>query len=234
MNIVITGASRGIGAELVRSLATDEGHTIIGIARSRDNLVALRQECHAKRCPSNFYGIVVDFGVSMDFENLISQINTLVPHIDILVNNAGQMVNKPLDKLAESDFDQVFSVNVKVPFLLIRALLPFMKPGSHIVNISSMGGVQGSEKYKGLSLYSASKGALAVLTECLAVELADRQIYINCLAPGAVQTEMLAEAFPGYKAPVTASAMGEYIAQFALTAHKVMNGKIIPLAFSNP
>jgi NAD(P)-dependent dehydrogenase (short-subunit alcohol dehydrogenase family) len=234
MNIVITGASRGIGAELVRYYQHQEGHTIIGIARSRDHLVALREEGHRNRLPSTFYGIVFDFAVNQEFAGITQQIESLIPSVDILINNAGILVNKPFAEVNATDIDSVFSVNVKAPFMLIQALIPFMKKGSHIVNISSMGGVQGSEKYAGLSLYSASKGAFAVLTECLAAELAPLGIYANCIAPGAVQTQMLNEAFPGYKAPINAATAASFIAEFALNAHKAMNGKIIHMAFSNP
>jgi len=97
-----------------------------------------------------------------------------------------------------------------------------------------MGGFQGSVKFKGLSYYSASKAAIACLTECLATEFADSGISVNCLALGAVQTEMLNEAFPGYKAPVDSLQMAEYITDFALRGHKVFNGKILPVAMSTP
>jgi NAD(P)-dependent dehydrogenase (short-subunit alcohol dehydrogenase family) len=109
-----------------------------------------------------------------------------------------------------------------------------MQKGSHIVNISSMGGYQGTSKYPGLSYYSASKAALAILSECLAVEFRELGIKVNCLALGSVQTEMFSEAFPGHRASVSAEDMGEFIAEFALTGHKVFNGKILPVAISNP
>ena len=90
------------------------------------------------------------------------------------------------------------------PASIIRIVKPLMPAGSHIVNISSMGGFQGSAKFNGLSYYSASKAAIACLSECLAEEFKDSGVSVNCLALGAVQTEMLREAFPGYKAPVEA------------------------------
>ena len=109
-----------------------------------------------------------------------------------------------------------------------------MNTNSHIVNIGSMGGFQGSAKFKGLSLYSAAKGAVAVLTESMAEEFKERGIKVNALALGAVQTEMLASAFPGYKAPLTAGQMAEFIADFALNGHKYFNGKILPVSLSTP
>jgi NAD(P)-dependent dehydrogenase (short-subunit alcohol dehydrogenase family) len=97
-----------------------------------------------------------------------------------------------------------------------------------------MGGFQGSSKYPGLSYYSASKAAIACLSECLAVEFAESGIRVNCLALGAVQTEMFAEAFPGYKAPVNATEMAEFVSYFAVNGQKFFNGKIIPVAVNNP
>jgi NAD(P)-dependent dehydrogenase (short-subunit alcohol dehydrogenase family) len=97
-----------------------------------------------------------------------------------------------------------------------------------------MGGVNGSAKFPGLAAYSSSKGALGVLTELLAEEFKDEGPRTNALALGAVQTEMLAEAFPGYEAPVSAAQMANYIADFSLTAHQLYNGKVLPLSQSTP
>jgi NAD(P)-dependent dehydrogenase (short-subunit alcohol dehydrogenase family) len=97
-----------------------------------------------------------------------------------------------------------------------------------------MGGFQGSAKFKGLSAYSSSKSALAGLTECLAEELKEKNIAVNCLAIGAVQTEMLNKAFPGYQAPLKANEMAAFISEFAVNGHKYFNGKIIPVSSSTP
>jgi NAD(P)-dependent dehydrogenase (short-subunit alcohol dehydrogenase family) len=97
-----------------------------------------------------------------------------------------------------------------------------------------MGGVQGSAKFAGLSAYSSSKAALCTLTECLAEELKLENISVNCLALGAVQTEMLSKAFPGYRAPLSASEMAEFIVQFARSGHYYFNGKILPVSSTTP
>ena len=154
--------------------------------------------------------------------------------VDILINNAGYLVNKPFEDLRDDDFDKMFNVNVKSVFKIIQQLLPLFSPNAHIVNISSMGGFQGSAKFSGLSLYSASKGALNTLTECLAEELKERNIKVNSLSLGAVNTEMLKEAFPSYHAAVEAIEMADFIKQFAENAHHYMNGKIIPISGSTP
>ena len=118
---------------------------------------------------------------------------------------------------------------------LHRRLLVLAAAGkAHVVIIGSMGGLQGSKKFPGLSAYSAAKGALAILTECLAEEWKQVGISVNCLCLGAVNTEMLDEAFPGYKAPVNAADMARFIGDFALSAHDFMNGRILPVALSDP
>ncbi|HOP14012.1 MAG TPA: SDR family oxidoreductase [Lentimicrobium sp.] len=233
MNIVITGASSGVGRETVKIFAGIPGNRLIVIARNGMKIQALSGECNIKRQETVVQPLQFDLATG-DMESLAHQINRQLGKVDILINNAGAMLNKPLGMITAPEIEEVFSVNVKAPMLLIQALLPLMKPGSHIVNIGSMGGVQGSVKFPGLSAYSASKGALAVLTECLAEELKDRQIAVNCLAFGAVQTEMLAKAFPGYEAPVSAGKMAEFVADFALNGNRYFNGKILPVSLSTP
>jgi NAD(P)-dependent dehydrogenase (short-subunit alcohol dehydrogenase family) len=97
-----------------------------------------------------------------------------------------------------------------------------------------MGGIQGSAKFPGLSLYSAAKGAVAVLTEAMAEELKERGISVNCLAFGAVQTEMLARAFPGYQAPINPDQIANFVADFCINGQKYFNGKILPVSISTP
>jgi NAD(P)-dependent dehydrogenase (short-subunit alcohol dehydrogenase family) len=151
-----------------------------------------------------------------------------------LINNAGTLVYKNIGELSADELDLMYRINLKAPFLLIQALLPLMSKGSHIVNIGSMGGIQGSVKFPGLSGYSATKGALSILTEALAEELKDSGISINCLAPGSVQTEMLAQAFPGFKASLEPREMAQFIRDFALHSGKFFNGKVLPVSTSTP
>lgn len=234
MNIIVTGASRGIGRELVKLFAQESGHNIIAISRNKILLEELKKECETFSAKTTVNPIPFDLGSGNIKNELIPNIKNLMPAVDILVNNAGYLVNKPIEELNGEDFDQLFNINVKSTFLLVQALIPYFKTNSHVINISSMGGFQGSAKFPGLSLYAASKGALAVLTECLAEELKDKKINVNCLALGAVQTEMLAEAFPGYEAPLKPIEMATYIKNFALTGHQVFNGKILPVSLSTP
>lgn len=228
MNIVITGCSKGIGLELCKLFCFDNNNTVVGISRTavgNEIITDLGEN-------SVFFSLQYDLEcITNDFSESILK---LIPEVDILINNAGFLVNKPIEQLSEADFDRMFNINVKAVFKIIQALLPYFSKPSHIVNISSMGGFQGSAKFTGLSLYSSSKGALNTLTECLAEEFKDRQIRVNSLSLGAVNTEMLQNAFPGYIAPLQPIEMAAYIKNFAENSFHYLNGKIIPVSISTP
>lgn len=232
-NIVITGASSGIGYQTALAFAAMPDVRIAIVARNEFSLQALAGECNLKKGKTIVQPFAWDLS-KPDLTPLTENIIRYLGSIDILINNAGDLVNKPFGETTAADFDRVMNINLKAPFFLIQQLLPWFNPGGHVVNISSMGGVQGSVKFPGLSLYSASKGAVSVLTECLAAELVEQRISVNCLAFGSVQTEMLERAFPGYEAPVTSANMGRYVAQFAMEGHHFYNGKILPLSLSTP
>ena len=234
MNIIITGASSGVGFEAVLELILTGKHKVIALARSEDKLGRLLEIARGLNPDCTLYPIAFDV-VHDDYADLLQFIETRFDNrVDILINNAGALVNKPFAELGESDFVEMLQSNFIGHVRITQSLLPIMGPDSHIVNIGSMGAFQGSAKFAGLSAYSASKAALHTLTECLALELTERQIKVNCLALGSAQTEMLEKAFPGYQSPVMAFEMGKYIADFALTGHKFFNGKIIPVALSTP
>lgn len=230
MNIIITGASRGIGKEVAIQLTNSGENTVIAIARDKKKLNALKKDVED---PARVIPIAFDLR-NGDYELLAKEIRGHFSEIHVLINNAGTLINKKISRMSSEDFDLMMDVNVKSAFLLSQALIPLFEPNGHIVNISSMGGFQGSAKFPGLSLYSASKGALAILSECMAEELREYKISVNCLALGAAQTEMLTEAFPAYKAPLSAEQMAAYIADFAIKGHQFFNGKILPVSLSTP
>jgi len=236
MNIIVTGASRGIGHELVKILSSDTENTVIAIARNLPKLEQLRSECLAANLSSKVIVIACDISNEKEMEKMFSEIKKNVSTVTILINNAGAIVNKPFAEITKADMEYVYNVNVFSVVRTIQGVLPMMdvKRRSHIVNIGSVGGFQGSIKFAGLSAYSSSKAALASLTECLAEEYKDKNIAFNCLALGATQTEMLNEAFPGYQAPLSANEMAQFIANFSLTAQQYINGKVIPVSLSNP
>jgi short-subunit dehydrogenase len=237
MNIIVTGASRGIGYELGKLFATDMNNKVIVMARNRLKLEQLRRECISQYPGAKIFPLVLDFNEGSLPDSFIPQLLSHISSVDILIHNAGALINKPFEELQGNDVSTMFRVNVLSLFELVRALLPYMgkseKP-AHIVNISSMGGFQGSKKYPGLSAYSSSKAALACLTECLAEEFYGRNISVNCLCLGAVQTEMFSNAFPGERAQMTPLKIAQYIKDFALSGAGYFNGKIIPVSSTTP
>ena len=224
-NIIITGTSRGIGYELVQQLAA-AGHNILALSRHTATIEALNLP--------NVHCIPFDITLASDREAVGDFVKGQWQKVDILIHNAGRLINKPFEELTEEDFWEVYKVNVFGVAQLTRQLLPFMMKGAHVVSISSMGGIQGSLKFGGLAAYSSSKGALITLSELLAEEYKERGIIFNTLALGAVQTEMLAEAFPDYKANVSSQEMAHYIADFVLNGSKVFNGKVLQVANTTP
>ena len=221
--LVVTGASRGVGFEICQQAAAN-GHTVIALSR---NILPL------KGIP-NIHPFSVDLSNELEVVDFVKEISSSFKSIDVLINNAGTLINKPFLEISSSDFEAVFKVNVFAVASLTRLMLPMINAKGHVLNITSMGGVQGSAKFPGLSAYSSSKGALVILTELLAEEFKDSGPSFNALALGAVQTEMLEEAFPGYKAPVSAVQMAEYIIDFALKGHQFYNGKVLPISSSTP
>ncbi|WP_423149163.1 SDR family oxidoreductase [Rubrolithibacter danxiaensis] len=234
MKIIITGASSGVGFEAALELVQDNRNEVIALARSEKNLRRLYDIAQSLNPEGKMYPAKFDI-VHDDYEgSLVPYVQKTFGTVDVLINNAGALVNKPFEETSQIDFAEMLQSNLLGHVKMIQHLLPLMAENSHIVNIGSMGGFQGSVKFPGLSAYSASKAALHALTESLALELGERKIKVNCLALGSAQTEMLEKAFPGYQSPVLAFEMGKYIADFALTGHKFFNGKILPVSVSTP
>jgi NAD(P)-dependent dehydrogenase (short-subunit alcohol dehydrogenase family) len=229
-NLLVTGASSGVGFETALHLSR-AGHRVIALARNSGKLADLKLKAGNNLIPLSMDLNEGDFSPLADclMENGMREIYGVV-------HNAGMLINKSFGSITAKELHSVYATNVFAPFLLSEFLLPYLEKaqGAHIVHISSVGGVQGSVKFPGLSAYSSSKGALSLLTECLAAELSKQQIHVNCLALGAVQTEMLTQAFPGYKAPLQADEMGEFVAWFTLNGNRFFNGKILPVALSTP
>jgi NAD(P)-dependent dehydrogenase (short-subunit alcohol dehydrogenase family) len=225
-NVIITGTSRGIGFELVHLFA-NAGHNVLALSRNAQPVNNLNFD--------NIASLSFDLSKVGDYNKVTSFVkDNWKGTVDILINNAGALLNKPFAQTTMDDFEMVYKTNVFGVAEMIRVVIPFMKNQSHVVSISSMGGVQGSVKFPGLAAYSSSKGAVITLTELLAEEYKEQGISFNVLALGAVQTEMLAEAFPGYKAPTTAQEMATYIYGFALTGHQYYNGKLLQVSNSTP
>lgn len=224
-NIIITGTSRGIGFELVHLFA-NQGHNVLALSRNAKPVSNLQFD--------NISSFAFDLCEKDDYQKVIDFVKNEWKHVDVLINNAGALLNKPFSETSFEDFEHVYRTNVFGVSEMTRVILPFMKKDSHVVTISSMGGIQGSMKFPGLAAYSSSKGAVITLTELLAEEYKETGPQFNVLALGAVQTEMLEEAFPGYQAPTTAQQMAEYVFDFSIDGNKYYNGKVLQVSNSTP
>lgn len=228
-NIIITGGSRGIGRALALKYLA-EGHNVFVISRSEDKLKEIAKISNDVQ----FRYAPLDLATIEDYENIHDYIYDW-EKVDILFNNAGLLIKKPFAEMTSNDYLESWKVNFLAPTMLTQSLLPKMNANSHIVNITTMGAVQGSVKFPELTAYGSSKGALVTLTEVLAQEFSEMDApKVNCIALGAVQTEMLEKAFPGYQAPLQPEEMAEYLYDFGLNGHKFMNGKIVQCSVSTP
>ncbi|MFV8327441.1 SDR family NAD(P)-dependent oxidoreductase [Flavobacterium sp. ZS1P14] len=223
-NIIITGTSRGIGFELALQFA-GAGHQVLALSRKIPQALLGNK---------NITCLSVDLSDESELKKVDDFLSMSWKQIDAVIHNAGSLLLKPFSETTQEDFENIYKVNVFGVANLTRICLPYLQKGSHVVTISSMGGIQGSLKFAGLAAYSSSKGAVITLSELLAEEYKDRGISFNVLALGSVQTEMLAEAFPGYQAPITASEMADYIFNFTLTGNKYFNGKVLQVSSTNP
>lgn len=226
-NIIITGTSRGIGFALVQYFV-NQNHQVLAVSRNTEIFDELRKE------NSNLSVLEAEITNEEELKKIPKFITKNWTRVDVLVHNAGKLIYKPFLQTSQKDFMDVYNVNVFAVANLTKAMIPFLNKGSHVVAISSIGGIQGSLKFAGLSAYSSSKGALITLMELLAEEFKESEISFNTLALGAVQTEMLKEAFPDYEAPVSAEEMAQYIGHFSLTGNKVYNGKVLQVANTTP
>ena len=223
--VIITGTSRGIGFELAQQFAKNN-FQVLALSRNQKPLDNLKLE--------NIDTLAVDICNQDDLQKVSKYLSENWQDVDILIHNAGFLINKPFESLTKDDFLRVYDVNVFGVAALTQICIPYLKKGSHVVTISSMGGIQGSLKFPGLAAYSSAKGAVITLSELLAEEYKADEIAFNVLAIGAVQTEMLAEAFPDYQAPLNADEMADYIFNFATTANKFYNGKVLQVSNTTP
>jgi len=226
MNVAITGAGKGIGLDLVRFFL-NAGARVWACSRNVSALNSINNDLLTVQ------PLDLTKATEADIYNSVAAHSD---KLDILIHNAAILINRPFQETSHEVWQQTFETNVFSAVKVSRALIPLLKNSSipHIIHIGSMGGFQGSSKFPGLSAYSASKAALASLTECMAEELKTDGIHVNCLALGAVDTEMLRTAFPGYQAPVSSEEMARFIGEFSINQRTFFNGKIIPVSSSTP
>jgi len=224
-NIIITGTSRGIGFELVK-LFSKAGHQVLALSRNKKPVEELNLE--------NVKSVSFDIQQEEDQQKVRKFVEENWKKIDILIHNAGEFTKNNFEKINLKDLKSIYETNVFGVFSLTQKLIPFMKSDSHVIAISSMGGIQGSVKFPGLTAYSSSKAAVINLMEVLAEEYKETGPVFNALALGAVQTEMFEEAFPGAEASLKPFEMATYIFDFALDGAKVFNGKVLQVSNSTP
>jgi NAD(P)-dependent dehydrogenase (short-subunit alcohol dehydrogenase family) len=216
---VVTGASSGIGASCARKLAERGAHVAV-FARSLDKLREL-----AARHEDRMLAVSGDVAEEADIERLFAETESRFGACDLLINNAGMIDPKPIEATSADDWDRMFAVNVRGAFLCARRALRAMKSGAAIVNVASISGVIGPEKFPGWISYCASKGAVISMTEAMAVELKGRGVRVNCVSPGSVDTKMWAEASGGAPADMTPDEVAETILFLASERSRPMNGQ---------
>ena len=220
--IVVTGTSSGIGFEICTQ-AAKLNHKVISISRNKEPLKDI----------SGIESYSIDITKKSSINRFINDLKNKEIEIDILINNAGYLANELFKDTTYKSFKTTFDVNIFGLAEITRSLIPYINKEGHVVNISSIGGVNGSKKFPGLSVYSSSKAAVIALTEVLAEEYQEGPSF-NVLALGAVQTKMLKEAFPDYNANTKSDEMAKYIIDFAINGNKLFNGKLISVSNSNP
>ena len=220
--IVVTGTSSGIGHQICIQAAKMNFH-VISVSRNIEPLKDI----------GGIESFAIDITNKDSVDEFIANLKSRKIKIDILINNAGYLVSELFGDTTYESFKKTFDVNVFGLAEITRSLIPIINSDGHVINISSIGGVNGSKKFPGLSAYSSSKAAVIALTEVLAEEYQNGPSF-NVLALGAVQTKMLKEAFPDYNAETKPEEMAKYILDFAINGNKLFNGKLISVSNSNP
>lgn len=224
---LITGVGSGVGKQLV-NIFLEQGIIVIGLSRSDSPFKQVYPE-------SKYHHVKYKIENLNDAVNSINKITQSIGKINYLINNAGYLIKKPAIQLSTLDLEASFRINSIFPFLLVQQLLEVKAFAflAHVVNISSMGGVQASKKYPGLLAYSASKAALNIISESMHVEWGDRLI-INTLALGTVNTPMFNSAFPDGKASISDVEAARWIVNFTVNSVNIMAGQIICLKKTDP
>jgi NAD(P)-dependent dehydrogenase (short-subunit alcohol dehydrogenase family) len=240
---IITGAGRGIGAATAQLFAS-EGARVMLAARSANEIERLAQELNQEFASATNPHTIVTLAQPTDVsdeaavEKLFARTQTELGSVDILVNCAATIEIRNFIEMDAATWDEVMAVNVRGTFLCCRAAFKQMstsnsKQGGAIVNLSSLSGVRGPEKFPGFSAYVVSKYGVVGLTEILAVEGKPLNIRVNCVAPGAVDTAMLKKAAPFLKTTTTPADVARtilYLADSQQSHH--INGALLEI-FSN-
>lgn len=187
---LVTGASRGIGRAIAQSLAAQGAGVIVHYKQAQDAADAVAAEIrqHGGRAWTTTADLASPDGAARladAAQAIVSEAGS--ERLDILVNNAGVGLRSRIAEVTPDDFDRVLQVNLKTPFFLIQRLLPLLRDGGRIINVSSMGT---RAAYPEMSVYAPAKAGLEALTLLLAAELGARNITVNAVLPGATATDL--------------------------------------------
>ena len=192
--ILVTGSGRGIGRSIALEFARTGGIVYIA-SRTEEELDATAELIEEAGCICE--KMVCDLEDKQCVSDVFEDMKSRYGRLDVLVNNAGMLAKGMMEDMDMDEFHKTMAVNVTAPYTLCRLALPLMKEnGGAIVNIASLAGIRSVEKFPGIGAYTVSKHALVGLTEALAAEWKEYGIRVNCIAPGAVETEMLRRAAP--------------------------------------
>ena len=228
---IVTGASRGIGRAVAFAFAA-QGARVVLAARDAERLHSNVAEIET----GGGYALAVPTDVSDEASvaALFERATNAFGPVRLLVNSAGAVANRPFAEMDSATWDHVLAVNLRGTFLCCRAAFRAMIPngGGVIVNLSSLSGVRGVEKFPGLSAYNTSKFGVAGLSEILAVEGRSHNIRVIAVSPGAVDTEMLRAAAPQLKAGMTPEELARIIVFLAGPDARPLSGTNLEI-FSN-
>jgi NAD(P)-dependent dehydrogenase (short-subunit alcohol dehydrogenase family) len=228
---IITGAGRGVGRATAQLFARQGAHVIL-FGQTASHLQETRQAIVEQGAEA--LAVVGNVADEEHVLALFEQARTSYGRVDILVNCAGIVTVRPFIDMDASTWDSVINVNLRGTFLCCREAFRIMatQRGGVIVNLSSLSGVKGVEKFPGLSAYNVSKSGVAGLTEILAVEGKPYNIRVCAVSPGAVDTEMLRQAAPHLKAGMTAQDLAEILLFMVDDSGRMLNGTNLEL-FTN-
>jgi NAD(P)-dependent dehydrogenase (short-subunit alcohol dehydrogenase family) len=212
---IVTGGSTGIGRATAELLA------------ARGALVAIFARSASAANDSRFLAVDGDVSDPDAVERLFAETESRLGDCEILINAAGMIDPKMLAEVEPAEWDRMFAVNVRGTYLATRRALPAMiaKGGGAIVNVASISGVIGPEKFPGFVSYCASKAAVIAMSEALAVEVKQYGIRVNSVSPGSVDTRMWAAASGGAPADMTAEEVAEVICFLASDRARAVNGQ---------
>jgi NAD(P)-dependent dehydrogenase (short-subunit alcohol dehydrogenase family) len=221
---IVTGGGRGIGAATAELLAS-HGARVMLASRTESEIRNIASViANSGWCPT-------DVSSESQVTSLFNQTLERMGPVDILVNCAAVLSSESVESLSLDAWNEIQAINITGTFLCCREAFRQMKGrGGAIVNVSSLGGVQGTEKFPGYSAYTTSKYAVIGLTESLAVEARSQNIRVNCVAPGAVDTQMLKKAAPELKTKTSPLDIANIILFLCDESRSAsLNGTVIPV-----